>query len=132
MIVHDAPAVRQLLQDECEQSAQLLFLCLELPATADIRTVAAERFNSKVAEGEFAHFLPLRPVALVVALERRFPAFRVLSAGEKAEALGFPVAGHEAVEVAAVPGGDLVVENFLDGLLIGRRFFCTAAGVIEL
>src|SRR5262249_49636456 len=55
-------------------------------------------------------------VALAITLEGGIPAALVL-VGEKTQVFRLPVAGHEALKVAPVPGRRLRVENLLNGFL---------------
>src|SRR5262249_38889950 len=102
-----------------EQATNRLFAQDELPTTAYVCAVRPEQVNVDFAEGELAHFLPFCLVALLVALQGRLPAFRLLLAGEEAKVRGVPVAGHEAFQLALVPGGFLGVEDLADSFLRG-------------
>src|SRR5205823_13073151 len=74
VVVDDAPAFGQLLQDQREQPAGVLALQGQLPAAADQGVIAAERLDLEVAECELAHLTAFALVALAVAVERGLPA----------------------------------------------------------
>src|SRR5262245_41323343 len=74
VVVDDAPAFGQLLQDQREQPAGVLALERQLPAAADQGIIAAERLDLQLAEGELAHFAAVGLVTLAVAVECGLPA----------------------------------------------------------
>src|SRR5205814_2955774 len=72
-----------------------------------------------IGEREFPHLATLALVAFAVAVEGRLPAFCLVAARRESQLVRPPVSLHEALEVAAVPGLDLVVEDAADCLLVG-------------
>src|SRR5262249_21013176 len=104
--------------DEREQAAGVLLLERQLPAAADQGVLLAEKANGDVLESEFAHLRFRGLVLLAVAFQQGLPAARFHAAGEEGQVVRLPVAGHEAFQIALVPGLDLIVEDFADGFMV--------------
>src|SRR5262249_13427993 len=88
-----------------------------LPTATHVSSLWAEQVDLQLTKRQVAHFLAFGLVAVPVALQRGLPAERLVLAGEEGQLIRAPVAGHEAFEVALVPGGGLVLDHSLDGFL---------------
>ncbi len=121
----DTPALGKPAQHQRENPRWRVVLELQAKSAADEDMTVAEQLDRQLVEREFAHFLAVGLIALAVAIERRLPAGRLLVAGEKAQFLRLPVAGHEAFQIALVPGDDLVVEDLSHRGLVLRGLAAT-------
>src|SRR5277367_2442979 len=93
----------------------------------DIGIVAAEQSHFDSAEIELAHSVGRR-ITLVIVRPDVLPA--MLDAGSDEGSLGrVVVTGHERVDVAAVPGGHLIVEDLANR--VGRGLGKTSSGEEE-
>src|SRR5882762_7252170 len=109
MVVDDLPLAADAAQQEREEAAGLrAVLHREVPSSADERRVRAQGLHVQLFEAEPAHLLALRLVAAPVPLQGRLPAARERGPGLEDEVGRVPVTGHESLEVAAVPGLDLL------------------------
>ena len=121
MIVYDQPAFSgEISHDEREHALRFGGVRhLQVPAAANERRLRAEKFDSQVLKIEMSHRVVIGLVALLVAIERRLPTARFSVIGEEGQIRGVPISGHEAFQIATVPGCDLGAEAFSNILLRG-------------
>src|SRR5438067_7855979 len=112
MIVHDAPSLAQLSEDHGRHARQLLAAGeLQAPSAPRHGRLRSQGEDVQHREVEGAHLLPRSLIAAAVAVERRLPAARLLAVREEDEVGRVPIARHVSVQVAAIPGLDLGVED---------------------
>src|SRR5579884_3724871 len=75
VIVDDPPSLREAAEHQREQPRRLLVHHLQREAATHQRRVRPEHLDLEFGEGQFAHLLAFRLVPLLVALQRRVPAF---------------------------------------------------------
>ncbi len=83
--------------------------------SADERGVWAEHLYSQIGKIQLAHFVAGTRVRRLVAVDRGLPAFGLFRARKEGQVGRIPVARHEGVEIVAIPGVLLSVEDLLDG-----------------
>src|SRR5438552_27433 len=111
MVVNNNPASADAPNYEREITTGILTTGkMQSPAAQHERGVVAQWPNFQLAERQAAHLLAIRVFGLV-SIQRGLPAACGLAGGAECQLVGLPVAIHECVDVAAVPGGDLGVER---------------------
>src|SRR5579859_4151604 len=121
MVVHDAPAFRDLAKDEGKQSAQIFAVGhFQVPAAAHPGGIASKHVNLQLAEIQLTHLVAFALVTGAIALQRRVPAASDVTAGIKGEFGRLPVAPHEGVDITTIPGSSLLVQYGADGARSGR------------
>lgn len=98
-------------------------VAIEFPATKHKRRFIAQQSDFKFGERQRAHQVTAR-VARLVPFDRGLPSAGDLSAGRKRQLFGFPIALHEAIDVAGIPGGLLFGDHRRDVVRDGLRESC--------
>src|SRR6266487_7106148 len=108
MVVHDAPSFGQLLKRHRRHSAGFLPVRhLQAPPPSRQYRFRTQLLEFQLREIKGTHTLAFGLVPRTIPVERLLPAARLIAIGEEDEGWRFPVPGHEAIEVATVPGIDL-------------------------
>src|SRR5262245_58827579 len=128
MVVHDLPAVRCFLEDHCEQPLRCLFAHHQFPTATDQCAFGSENIDLQIVKSELAHLFAFGLVALLVALQSGLPTLGHNLAREKGQLVGLPVSSHEPFEIALVPCGDLVVEDFADSTFSAVTILSSSSG----
>jgi hypothetical protein len=108
VIQDDAPAFGKFSEVEREDAGGLVGFTDKVEFSYYVGGVGAGEMNFQIGEGECAHGFAIR-IGVVIAIEDCLPAASDAARAEKFGFLGVPVAGHEGVNVAAIPGGGLQV-----------------------
>src|SRR5215467_3766809 len=116
VVVDDLPAVGEFSENQSEAAVRSLAVGHgQAPGAAHEGRFRAQHFDSQLGKVEIAHLVAGARISSLVAVERGLPAAGRFRIGEESEFGRVPVAGHECIEVVAVPGVLLGMENLLDG-----------------
>ena len=126
MIVNDAPAFRQALQNKREATMWRVGCSLQGPTTEHNCRVRREHRDFKIRKGECPHLCPVG-IFLVVPLADGVPAAPDLVIRNKNSRRRSCVAVHEFVDVAASPCGLLCTKHGLNLRGWIRRILCRSA-----
>ena len=110
VIEHDSPALRTLSQKERELPVRLVAGPLQTPAPEHDRSIVTEWRDRQTRKSQHPHLLPF-VVFLRVTITHRLPSMGDLVTRDKGRLRRASVPLHEAVNVTAVPGGDLRFED---------------------
>jgi hypothetical protein len=91
----------------------LIICSLQAPAAERDGRIVAQGRDLEIRKGQRAHFGAVG-IFLFVAIEQFLPAALDVVAGNKNRLVGVPITVHEPVDVAAIPGVLLRVENVFD------------------
>src|SRR5437667_10566514 len=104
MVVDDFPSVRELSEDQCEQTVGRLSVRHgQMPCSADEGRIGPDRLNPKAGEFQVPHLLSFTLVGLPVAIERPLPAGGLMRTRKKSQIWRFPIPRHEAFEIMSIP-----------------------------
>jgi len=118
VIEDDAPAFGKFSEVQGEDAGGLVGFADQVEFSYYVGGVGAGEVNFKIGERDGAHGFAIG-IGVVVAIEHRLPAVRDAVGAEEFGLLGIPVAGHEGVDVAAIPGGGLHVQDGADLGFVG-------------
>lgn len=102
MVGYDAPAFGKFSEVEGENSGGLVVCALQVELADGEGGIRAEDVHFQIRKCEAAHRLAVG-IIFVIAIEDRLPAARQAARTDEGGLVGFPVAGHERVNVAAIP-----------------------------
>ena len=106
MIMHDAPALGGAAKEEGETPVWSVRLAEERPSADDQRGIATEGVIL-ISENVSVPIFSRLSYFLLVTIAHRLPAAREFVARHKLGRIGSGVAIHEAIDIAAIPGGGL-------------------------
>ena len=114
MVVDNAPAFREALKDQGEDSAKLILFALQTPVAQDQSGIRTQEAKFEVGKIERAHRAAIR-VIFFVTREDGAPSPGDAVASGKSEIGGMPIAGEKGVDVAAIPSFLLGGEDGVNG-----------------
>ena len=131
--MHNPPPAGHSLDHQRKQPPRMLTSGHgKLPAPGDYGGPPVEQVNFQILKRKLAHLLAFALVALLVALQSRLPAFGNGGPGKERNLGGMPVPVHVLLQVAAIPGIDLVHQGVLDPFLgVGAHFLIDLRGLLS-
>ena len=114
MILYDAPAFRQLPEDQGKTTSRIILCSLELPPSEHDRGVGSKRRDFQIRKSEGAHFVATR-ISRLVAFEDRLPPAGHFVARDKGRPIRARVTVHKSIQVTRIPSRFLVL-NYLSDL----------------
>jgi hypothetical protein len=121
VIVDDSPPLIRAAKDKREKAGSLSSGGSEQEASGDVSSLRTESFDLEIGEFEPTHIVSLLLVSATVAPKCGLPSTKPRPIGEKRQIVRRPVAFHKAFEIAAIPGGDLMVEHAPDRMKVILR-----------
>lgn len=88
-----------------------------MPRAANERGVLSECLDIQLGKFQLPHLVPFALVSYAITFAGWLPSGNFLRPREKREVWGIPVPGHESVQVVAVPGFDLFMDDVLNASL---------------
>jgi len=118
VIQDDAPAFGEFAEVEGEDAGGLVSFADQVEFADNVGGVGAGEVDFEIGKADGAHGFAIG-VGVVVTVEDGLPAVGDAAGAEKFGLLRVPVACHEGVDVAAIPGGGLHVEDGADCGFVG-------------
>src|ERR1700722_10276089 len=119
VIEDDAPAFREFFEVEGEDAGGVVGFAHEVENTDYVGGIGAGEMNLQIGKRQCAHDCAVW-IGVMVTIEYGLPASHDATGADEFGLLRFPIARHEGVNIAAIPGGGLHVENGADLGFVGE------------